>query len=133
MWRPRRTRAGLETYPFRTDRFVLVVPRGHALAGHGRIAFADVLDHDLVGLDQASALQRFLVARAAKIGRRPKLRVRLRSFDGVCRMVETGVGGGHRAGNDGRVSGRTLAIEAVPLADEWAVRELHICVRDSPA
>jgi hypothetical protein len=25
---------------------------------------------------------------------------------------------------------RTLAIKALPLADEWAVRELHICVRD---
>jgi len=47
----------LQTYPFRTDRFVLVVPSGHPLAGHDRIAFADVLDHDLVGLDQASALQ----------------------------------------------------------------------------
>jgi len=120
---------GLETYPFRTDRFVLVVPRGHALAGRSGIAFADVLDHDLVGLDQASALQRFLAVRAAKIGRRPKLRVRLRSFDGVCRMVEAGVGVGIVPETTARVSGRTLAIEAVPLADEWAVRELHICIR----
>lgn len=121
---------GLETYPFRTDRFVLVVPRGHPLAGRDMIAFADVLDHDLVGLDQASALQRFLAVRAAKIGRRPKLRVRLRSFDGVCRMVEAGVGVGIVPETTARVSGRALAIEAVPLADEWAVRELHICVRD---
>ena len=57
---------GLETSPFRSDRFVLVVPRGHALAGRGGISFADVLDHDLVGLDQASALQRFLAVRAAE-------------------------------------------------------------------
>jgi len=37
-----------------------VVPSGHPLAGRGCIAFTDVLDLDLVGLDQASALQRFL-------------------------------------------------------------------------
>ena len=124
---------GLETYPFRSDRFVLVVPRGHTLAERGEIAFADVLDHDLVGLDQASALQRFLAARAAKIGRRPRLRVRLRSFDGVCRMVEAGVGVGIVPETTARVSSRTLVIEAVPLADDWAVRELRLCVRDLAA
>lgn len=121
---------GLETYPFRTDRFVLVVPEGHRLAGRERIAFADVLDHDLVGLDQASALQRFLAVRAARIGRRPKLRVRLRSFDAVCRMVEAGVGVGIVPETTARAAGRTLAIAAVPLADEWAMRELRVIVRD---
>ena len=121
---------GLESYPFRTDRFVLVVPRGHRLAGRERIAFADVLDHDLVGLDGASALQRFLAGRAARIGRRPRLRVRLRSFDAVCRMVEAGVGVGIVPETTARTAGRTLAVEAIPLADEWAVRELRICLRD---
>src|SRR4029077_19039973 len=50
----------LETYPFRRDRFVLVVARDHPLAKRARIAFAEVLEHDFVGLDRASALQRFL-------------------------------------------------------------------------
>ncbi len=121
---------GLETYPFRTDRFVLVVPEGHALAGHEQITFADVLDLDLVGLDQASALQRFLAMRAARIGRRPKLRVQLRSFDAVCQMVEAGVGVGVVPETTARSVGRALAIRAVPLADEWAIRELRLCVRD---
>src|SRR5215470_15899042 len=51
--------SALETYPYRKDRFVLVVARGHPLAKRTKIAFADVLDHDFVGLDRASALQRF--------------------------------------------------------------------------
>ena len=50
---------GLETYPFRRDRFVLVVALDHPLAKRAKIAFEDVLDHDFVGLDRASALQRF--------------------------------------------------------------------------
>lgn len=124
---------GLESYPFRTDRFVVVLPRGHALSGRRRIAFADVLDHDLVGLDAASALQRFLAVRAARIGRRPRLRVRLRSFDAVCRMVEAGVGVGVVPETTARAAEGTLAIRAVPLADEWAVRELRIVVRDPAA
>src|SRR6516164_11275798 len=51
--------ADLETLPFRTDRFVLVVAPLHPLARVERISFAEVLEHDFVGLDRASALQRF--------------------------------------------------------------------------
>jgi len=118
----------LETYPFRTDRFVLVVPGKHPLATRDRILFTDVLDLELVGLDQASALQRFLAERAARIGRRPKLRVQLRSFDAVCRLVEAGVGVGVVPETTARGAARTLAITAVPLADTWAVRELRLCM-----
>src|ERR1700716_2270252 len=52
--------SALVTYPFRRDRFVLVVARAHPLASATKIAFSQVLDHDFVGLDRASALQRFL-------------------------------------------------------------------------
>ena len=82
----------LETYPFRKDRFVLVVARDHPLAKRARIGFAQVLDRDFVGLDRASALQRFLADKAARIGRPLRLRVQLRSFDAVCRLVECNVG-----------------------------------------
>src|SRR5262249_13058090 len=84
----------LTTYPFRSDRFVLVVARDHALARRAKIAFAEVLDHDFVGLDRASALQRFLAGKAARVGRPLRLRVQLRSFDAVCRLVERNVGVG---------------------------------------
>src|SRR6195256_597009 len=58
----------LETFPFRRDRFVLVVARAHPLARRSKIAFAQVLDYDFVGLDRASALQRFLADKAARAG-----------------------------------------------------------------
>src|SRR5919198_5836629 len=68
----------LETFPFRRDRFVLVVARDHPLAKRTKISFAEVLDHDFVGLDRASALQRFLADHAARIGQPLRLRVQLR-------------------------------------------------------
>jgi DNA-binding transcriptional LysR family regulator len=58
----------LETYPFRKDRFVLAVAHDHPLAKRSKIAFAEVLRHDFVGLDRASALQRFLADKAARSG-----------------------------------------------------------------
>jgi DNA-binding transcriptional LysR family regulator len=119
----------LETFPFRSDRFVLVVPRSHALARRLKIGFGDVLDHDLVGLDRASALQRFLADKASRIGRPLKLRVQLRSFDAVCRMVECNVGFGIVPETTARRAVRSMAITAVDLTDEWARRNLTICVR----
>ncbi|WP_112661772.1 LysR substrate-binding domain-containing protein [Microvirga flavescens] len=123
----------LETYPFRSDRFVLVVPRGHALAQNDSIAFAEVMAHDFVGLDRASALQRFLTDKAARIGKPLRLRVQLRSFDAVCRMVEAGVGLGIVPETTARRAARTMSIVTIALQDPWAARDLTLCVRSREA
>jgi DNA-binding transcriptional LysR family regulator len=119
----------LETYPFRSDRFVLVVPNGHPLASRASIPFAEVLDHDFVGLDRASALQRFLAGKATRIGKPIRLRVQLRSFDAVCRMVEAGVGLGIVPETTAQRAAHTTAITAVSLDDPWATRDLTLCIR----
>lgn len=120
----------LQTFPFRRDRFVLVVAKDHALAGVGEARFAEVLTQDFVGLDRASALQRFLSGKAARIGRPLRLRVQLRSFDAVCRLVECGVGIGVVPETTARRAARTMAIAVVALGDPWAERDLTLCVRD---
>jgi DNA-binding transcriptional LysR family regulator len=121
--------AGLEVLPFRTDRFVLVVAPRHPLAAVERMLFSEVLDFDFVGLDRASALQRFLSEKAERVGRRLKLRVQLRSFDAVCRLVECNVGIGVVPATTAERHAQTMSIHRIDLADEWAVRKLTICVR----
>src|ERR1700704_778448 len=123
----------LTTYPFRSDRFVLVVAKDHPLARRAKVEFADVLGHDFVGLDRASAIQRFLGSKAANIGRPLKLRVQLRSFDAVCRLVECNVGVGVVPATTARRAAKSMAIKAVDLADPWALRDLTICIRDFAA
>jgi DNA-binding transcriptional LysR family regulator len=125
--------SSLATYPFRKDRFVLVVAREHPLAKKTKLAFAQLLDHDFVGLDRASALQRFLADKAARIGKPLRLRVQLRSFDAVCRLVECNVGIGIVPETTARRAARTLAIAVVALSDPWALRELTICIRNLAA
>jgi DNA-binding transcriptional LysR family regulator len=121
----------LETYPFRRDRFVLVVARAHPLARRAKIAFDEVLDRDFVGLDRSSALQRFLASKAARSGRPLRLRVQLRSFDAVCRLVECNVGVGIVPETTARRVAKVMAIAIVPLTDAWATRDLTICVRST--
>jgi DNA-binding transcriptional LysR family regulator len=119
----------LETHPFRSDRFVLVVACDHPIAGQAAVGFAEVLDHDFVGLDRVSALQRFLAGKASRIGRPIRLRVQLRSFHGICRMVECNVGLGIVPETTARRAAQTMSIAIVPLTDAWAHRALTICVR----
>jgi DNA-binding transcriptional LysR family regulator len=121
--------AGLETFPFRVDRLVLVAPRDHALAGHRTIAFAEILDREFVGLPPGSALQDYLGRHAARAGRPLRLRVRLGGFDAICRLVEQGVGLGIVPEAAARRCRRSMRIRAVPLSDPWARRQLTICVR----
>jgi DNA-binding transcriptional LysR family regulator len=123
----------LVTYPFRSDRFVLVVADGHPLAAKASVSFVEVLDYDFVGLDRASAVQRFLAGKANRIGRPLRLRVQLRSFDAVCRLVERHVGVGIVPETTARRAAQTMAIKAVALADAWAPRDLTICIRDYAA
>lgn len=123
----------LETYPFRSDRFVVVAPAGHALARRPRVEFAQVLDYEFVGLDRASALQRFLSGKAARLGRSLMLRVQLRSFDAICRLVQAGVGVGVVPHTTAARTAPALGLAVVELADDWAVRDLTICVRNLEA
>jgi DNA-binding transcriptional LysR family regulator len=124
---------GLHTFPYRSDRFVLVVAKNHPLASRSRIGFAEVLDYDMVGLDRASAIQRFLADKASRIGRPLRLRIQLRSFDAICRLVECNVGVGIVPETTVQRTARNMAISAVRLTDSWALRELTICVRDVEA
>jgi DNA-binding transcriptional LysR family regulator len=120
---------GLETFPFRPDRLVVVAPRDHPLAARRSLGFAETLGHDFIGLAEGSALQEYLAGHAARAGRRLQYRVRQRSFDAVCRMVEHGVGIGVIPDTAARRCQRSMAIRRIRLTDAWAVRRLTICVR----
>lgn len=124
--------AALETFPFREDTLVVVVPRMHPLAARRRLAFADTLDYDFIGMSEGAALQDFLAGHAARIGRRLRLRVQLRSFDGICRMVESRAGIAIVPASAAKRLRRIMAIRIIALDDAWAQRRMAICVRSLP-
>ncbi len=115
-------------YPFRDDRLVLIVPRRDRLARAATVSFHEVASHDFVGLARDSALQRHLDGHAARLGARLRLRVRVGSFDDVCRMVAAGVGIAV-VPDTAAERGRHLAgIERIALRDPWASRRLVLCI-----
>lgn len=124
---------GLQTFVLGADPLVLVVPRGHAWTRRGSIGFAEVIAEELVGLSAGSALDDHLAGHARRLGRRPRYRIRLRSFEAVCRMVGQGVGPGVVPRSVVQRCGRSAGVTAVAIADTWALRSLMVCVRELDA
>lgn len=119
----------VERFPFRNDRLVLVVPHGDKLTRCRQVWFRDVIDRDFVGLTRNSALQRHLADHAARLGSTLKLRVCVRGFDAVCRMVEAGAGVALVPETAARRCRRSMAIGLVRVRDAWAERRLAVCTR----
>jgi DNA-binding transcriptional LysR family regulator len=120
---------GLEVVPYRSDRVVLAVPRGHPLARQVELPFAGTLDYDHVGLSDTSAIHGFLKEKAREVHRSIRLRIQVSNFEACCRMVEAGVGIGLMPDSAAARHSRNMAIEIVQLTDEWALRSMQICVR----
>jgi DNA-binding transcriptional LysR family regulator len=119
----------LEVFPFGVDRLVVIVPRRHRFAARRRIAFKEVLSEELVGMTYSSALQQYLGHQATLLGRQPKLRVRVNSFEAVGRMVEQGVGIGIIPESAALRCRKSMALGILSLTDRWAFRKLVICCR----
>ena len=75
------------------DELVLLLPAGHALAqSNARVAFSDALGCDFVAMSRATSLMRYISSAAEAAGRTLRIRVQVRSFDAMCRMVAAGIG-----------------------------------------
>lgn len=79
---------------FGTDRLVLVTAEGHPLSRSARVAFLDTLEFQHVTLHEGSALHMSLNNEVEKCGKSFHIRVQMRSFEAMCRMIEAGVGVG---------------------------------------
>lgn len=120
---------GLETLPYKKDRLVLAIPLEHPLAEVPYIHFTDALDYDFVGLDPHSAIHTFLQHEVSELGRGMRLRIQVGSFDAMCRMIEASVGIGVLPEMAAQRHAKVTRIKTVQLLDEWANRELRICMR----
>ncbi len=119
----------LEVIPYRRDRLVLVVPNGHALANSDQVAFEQTLDLDHIGLHEASAIHAFLRQVCDGLHRPLRLRIQVGNFEAACRMIEATVGVGILPESAARRHAQAMAIQIVPLSDDWSLRAMHICVR----
>ena len=122
--------SGMETQPYRHDRLVLIVSVNHPLAAREALDFREVLDQPFVCLHAGSAIHTFMMNAAAQLGGSLDVRIQVRSFNAVCRMVAAGVGIG-MVPNSSNVA--VDGLKAIQINDLWAPRDLQLCVRSRAA
>lgn len=119
----------LQQLSYRQDRLVLMTPIDHPLAERESIAFNEALAFDFIGLQQDASLQSLLNEQANLAGKALRMRIQVRSFDAICRMIHHGMGVGVLPEQTIYRDLGDLQLKSIPLSDPWAQRELVIGMR----
>jgi DNA-binding transcriptional LysR family regulator len=122
--------SGLQSLPYRHDQLVLVVPKGHEMAGAGPVAFEAALPFDHVGLHANSSIHLALHQAATRAGAALRVRIRVTGLDAMCRMIANGLGVGVMPLRAFELLHAGDALDALSLTDAWARRELVLVARD---
>ena len=125
---------GLEVFPYRNDRLAVIAPVDHPLARDSNWSFSDVLEYDLVALEVGSSMMRLLTEQAIVLEKALRLRIQVRSFEAVCRMVQVGMGVGILPYEAAKVLAESMKLSVRPMNEPWAQRQVLVCVKkDRPA
>lgn len=123
----------LQVIRFSTDRLVLVTPKEHPLAGRRSIRLTETTDYPHIGLHEGTTLLRFLQEQVAENGNSLNMRIKVYSFEAMCRLIESGVGLAVMPDSAARRHQRTMNLAVIELDEPWRVRERSILVRDLEA
>jgi len=124
---------GLEVVHYSTDRLLLAVPEGHALAQRPSVTLAETLGYPHIGYREGSTLFDLITKQVERLGRTLPTRVQLSSYEAICRMIESGVGIGIIPESAAVRHRRTMRLITVPLEEPWAIRERSLLVRELEA
>lgn len=112
---------------------MLIVPDSSPLVTRSAIALQEALTEDFICLTDGNALTTQLTAAAAETGQPIRMRMQMRSFDAICRMVAGGLGVGVLPIEALAPQLAALPIKAIPLSDHWARRSHRLALREDIA
>jgi DNA-binding transcriptional LysR family regulator len=122
--------ANVVSFRYQVMRHVLAVPRGHALAACGAASFDKAAEHDFIGLESEGGWDQLLRKVADERGCEFRVRVRVNSFDAMCRMVAGGLGIAIVPEPTVAMHAQALGLERVTLDEPWADMPLDVCSRE---
>jgi DNA-binding transcriptional LysR family regulator len=124
---------GLQSMRCHTDELVLMLPPDHPLAAGGMVPLAMALRHDWVALGRGTSLTRQLGGAAQAMRLPLKIRVHVRSFDAMARMVAAGMGVAVLPRTGAAPLAAALGLVLVPLSGFRTERRLLLAWRDRAA
>ena len=121
---------GLQTLLCEEDELVLIAPPGHPLLGDRAVRLSEVLEHELVGMNMSTSLMRQINGQASLSGQSARLRVQVRGFDTMCKMVAAGVGVAILPHLSALPLAPALGLGMQRIEGEWTQRRLYLALRD---
>jgi DNA-binding transcriptional LysR family regulator len=121
--------ATLACRPYREGALAALVPRGHVLSKRRSVGFDALLDFDIVGLHLGAAAHELMRERAQALGRTLNERIRVRGFEAIAQLVETGLGVAILPALVAERAARVFDVDALPLNEPWARRQYLLAVR----
>jgi DNA-binding transcriptional LysR family regulator len=120
----------LQSFPYRQDRLVVIIPADHPLAERESVRFSELVDQEFISLEKGSSIDTLCVKAAAELGQQLKLRIRVGGFDALFQLVNArmGIGIVPQEITGGRL--RLDDLVAVRLDEPWAHRTLMLAMRD---
>lgn len=120
---------GLTASVLTTDELVVVCAKTHSLARRRSMAFEECLGHDIVGLNRGSSLLNLINRAAEDAGHPLRVRIQVRSFDAMFRMVGVNLGIGVVPLATVQAHLDALGMKAIRLTDAWAKRKLLLVTK----
>ncbi|GLR13756.1 LysR family transcriptional regulator [Chitinimonas prasina] len=120
---------GLLALPIGRYRLAVLASPRHPLANRANISFRELASHDLVGLPDGSSMQGFVEKLARLSGLDLHMRARAPSFAAIARLVAGGAGVAVVPEATGQGYRDAMGLALVALSDDWAERELKLCLR----
>lgn len=115
--------------PIAKDHLILIVPMSHRLAKNEEISFKDIILEPFIGLYMGSALQEHINYHAKAMGQELTPRIRMNTFEGICEMVEKGIGIGILPEALATKYQSRFVYKKLILKDDWAKRQLCMCYK----
>lgn len=120
---------GLQTLVCDTDALVLMLPAAHPLARRSSVTVKALLALDQVALGPGTSLSRQVHAAAEAGGGSLRVRVLVRSFDAMARMVAAGLGVAVLPSTAAAPHAQALGLTLLPLEGAWTRRRLLLAMR----
>jgi DNA-binding transcriptional LysR family regulator len=123
---------GLQLFDYRADVLCAVLPGKHPVRAR-ELAFAKLLDYDFVGLESTTVISQCMLEQARLAEKPLRLRVQVKSFDVVARMIQAGLGIGILPEDAAKAFAKPMGLRLVRLTDAWATRKMFVAIRQGAA
>jgi DNA-binding transcriptional LysR family regulator len=121
---------GVVSFPYRSDRVVLVVPADHALAHAGALHLDEAREYDFLGYFPRHSFEAFLELVGSTLSGPMNVKIQVANYEARCRMVREGLGIAVMPELIADTYLGLLGLVKLPLKDDWAKRQFYVCARD---